>query len=281
MDYSDMLDFHIQKLSGLPPEINSIFNDISKKNENQKLIKRKINDMKEEIKTWYQKNPSPISKLDFESENPSLLGEIRSHYNQLLNIADEKIEQSERTVKLLDYYLKKLYTDDLISSTFNSNEFTNYNNNTTSVLNDDFIDEVPKCVTTLQQSPKIVNTTIPKDFSLPQTPIHVAGTPVPLRNQRSSRKSALSSSTAANQPSSVLKQSILKSSFANKSPSSTKKKRKNSNNNNVGNKKLTVNTLNNGGSGDDLENLISPDEPIYCTCRQVSFGDMIACDNEV
>lgn len=24
---------------------------------------------------------------------------------------------------------------------------------------------------------------------------------------------------------------------------------------------------------------IDPNEPIYCICRQVSFGDMIACDN--
>ncbi|MCO5601819.1 hypothetical protein L7F22_055944 [Adiantum nelumboides] len=25
---------------------------------------------------------------------------------------------------------------------------------------------------------------------------------------------------------------------------------------------------------------IDPDEPTYCTCNQVSFGEMIACDNE-
>jgi hypothetical protein len=25
---------------------------------------------------------------------------------------------------------------------------------------------------------------------------------------------------------------------------------------------------------------IDPNEPIYCTCRRVSFGDMVACDNE-
>lgn len=24
---------------------------------------------------------------------------------------------------------------------------------------------------------------------------------------------------------------------------------------------------------------IDPSEPVYCTCRQVAFGDMIACDN--
>jgi len=28
----------------------------------------------------------------------------------------------------------------------------------------------------------------------------------------------------------------------------------------------------------DLE--IDPDEPTYCKCHQVSFGEMIACDNE-
>ena len=25
---------------------------------------------------------------------------------------------------------------------------------------------------------------------------------------------------------------------------------------------------------------IEPDEPIYCLCQQVSFGEMIGCDNE-
>jgi hypothetical protein len=28
----------------------------------------------------------------------------------------------------------------------------------------------------------------------------------------------------------------------------------------------------------DATEVIDPDEPVYCTCRQVSFGDMIACD---
>lgn len=26
---------------------------------------------------------------------------------------------------------------------------------------------------------------------------------------------------------------------------------------------------------------IDPNEPKYCYCRQVSFGEMVACDNEV
>ncbi|KAK9992839.1 hypothetical protein SO802_022542 [Lithocarpus litseifolius] len=30
----------------------------------------------------------------------------------------------------------------------------------------------------------------------------------------------------------------------------------------------------------DVEQPIDPNEPTYCVCHQVSFGDMIACDNE-
>lgn len=30
----------------------------------------------------------------------------------------------------------------------------------------------------------------------------------------------------------------------------------------------------------DVDQPIDPDEPTYCICNQVSFGDMIACDNE-
>lgn len=30
----------------------------------------------------------------------------------------------------------------------------------------------------------------------------------------------------------------------------------------------------------DIDQPIDPNEPIYCICHQVSFGDMIACDNE-
>lgn len=28
------------------------------------------------------------------------------------------------------------------------------------------------------------------------------------------------------------------------------------------------------------ESEVDPNEPIYCYCNQVSFGDMIACDGE-
>ncbi|CAN6464952.1 unnamed protein product [Victoria cruziana] len=30
----------------------------------------------------------------------------------------------------------------------------------------------------------------------------------------------------------------------------------------------------------DVDQPIDPNEPTYCICHQVSFGDMIACDNE-
>lgn len=30
----------------------------------------------------------------------------------------------------------------------------------------------------------------------------------------------------------------------------------------------------------DVDQPIDPNEPTYCVCHQVSFGDMIACDNE-
>jgi len=30
----------------------------------------------------------------------------------------------------------------------------------------------------------------------------------------------------------------------------------------------------------DMEQMIDPNEPTYCICHQVSYGDMIACDNE-
>ncbi|KAK1644064.1 hypothetical protein QYE76_061869 [Lolium multiflorum] len=30
----------------------------------------------------------------------------------------------------------------------------------------------------------------------------------------------------------------------------------------------------------DVEQMIDPNEPTYCICHQVSYGDMIACDNE-
>lgn len=32
------------------------------------------------------------------------------------------------------------------------------------------------------------------------------------------------------------------------------------------------------GPGSDF--VVDPNEPVYCTCRQIAFGDMIACDNE-
>jgi hypothetical protein len=29
----------------------------------------------------------------------------------------------------------------------------------------------------------------------------------------------------------------------------------------------------------DMDMPIDPNEPVYCTCKQVSFGEMVACDN--
>ena len=34
--------------------------------------------------------------------------------------------------------------------------------------------------------------------------------------------------------------------------------------------------LNDQESGDGTD----PEEPVYCVCRQVSFGEMVACDSE-
>jgi len=33
------------------------------------------------------------------------------------------------------------------------------------------------------------------------------------------------------------------------------------------------------GGGSDQEWSYDPNEPRYCTCNQVSYGDMVACDN--
>lgn len=29
-----------------------------------------------------------------------------------------------------------------------------------------------------------------------------------------------------------------------------------------------------------IEGVIDPNEPVYCFCRKVSYGEMVACDNE-
>ncbi|KAG2545899.1 PHD finger protein ING2-like [Panicum virgatum] len=34
------------------------------------------------------------------------------------------------------------------------------------------------------------------------------------------------------------------------------------------------------GTSMDVDQMIDPNEPTYCICHQVSYGDMIACDNE-
>ncbi len=33
-------------------------------------------------------------------------------------------------------------------------------------------------------------------------------------------------------------------------------------------------------SGAPIEPVIDPNEPVYCFCKRIAFGDMIACDNE-
>ena len=39
--------------------------------------------------------------------------------------------------------------------------------------------------------------------------------------------------------------------------------------------------LENDDNGDENgANAIDPNEPVYCVCRQIAHGDMIACDNE-
>lgn len=34
-----------------------------------------------------------------------------------------------------------------------------------------------------------------------------------------------------------------------------------------------------GSAGDVLDMPVDPNEPTYCICHQVSYGEMIACDN--
>lgn len=34
------------------------------------------------------------------------------------------------------------------------------------------------------------------------------------------------------------------------------------------------------GDGGDVDWTYDPNEPRYCICNQVSYGDMVACDNE-
>lgn len=44
-------------------------------------------------------------------------------------------------------------------------------------------------------------------------------------------------------------------------------------------KKPRRSKMNDAGSLKVMEN-VDPDEPVYCLCRQVSYGEMIGCDNE-
>lgn len=46
------------------------------------------------------------------------------------------------------------------------------------------------------------------------------------------------------------------------------------------NKKRKHEKVSSSGCGAPIEQLIDPNEPVYCFCKRIAFGDMIACDNE-
>lgn len=94
------------------------------------------------------------------------------------------------------------------------------------------------------------------------------------QTQSTVQKKTSSSSSSAAAASNTINNATNSSNNANK------KKRKKSG--------RTSNTANNSGSRDTrdddtppVEEAIDPDEPTYCLCDQISFGEMILCDNDL
>ncbi|ORX64335.1 hypothetical protein BCR32DRAFT_251158 [Anaeromyces robustus] len=200
-DTSIFFEEYIASIDSLPSEIHQHCKELREKDEQYQKIREQISHEYTSIYR-FEKNHGFLTPNPNES---TIIGNVRKEMKMTQSLADEKVEISEKTLKLIGLHIKRL--KETLSKIQSNNPTTSNTETKTSVA-----------------------------------------TPKTEETKSTDRKN---------------------NSFVKTSVSRKRRKIENSDTTN----NTTTTTTNN-------KEVNANNEPLYCICRQISYGNMIACDNQ-
>ncbi|ORY26910.1 hypothetical protein LY90DRAFT_388544 [Neocallimastix californiae] len=220
-DTSIFFEEYIASIDSLPSEIHQHCKELREKDEQYQKIREQISHEYTSIyRGFFTPNPN----------ESTIIGNVRKEMKETQSLADEKVEISEKTLRLIGLHIKRL--KETLSKIQSNNPTSSSIDTKNSLL-------TPKTEETKSS-----------DHS------HTHG-----HSQKSSRSQHTHSNiNLKNRKSNT----VVKNSVA-------RKRRKVENNEAV----ATSTTTNETHREFNANN-----EPLYCICRQISYGNMIACDNQ-
>lgn len=219
-DTSIHFEEYIESIDSLPSEIHQHCRELREKDEQYQKIREQISHHYASIHR-FEKNHGFLTPNPNES---TIIGNVRKEMQETKSLANEKVEISEKTLKLISLHIKRLNeTLSRIQNLTNTASKANQN------LSNSKHEEKNKS----------------NDNSTKAVKDQVLHSVLPMRNRKGS--------------------SITKSSISRK-----KKKIENT----------ELSNQSTASSTDTSAKVNANNEPLYCICRQISYGNMIACDNQ-
>uniref|UniRef100_A0A915L2Q1 Inhibitor of growth protein n=1 Tax=Romanomermis culicivorax TaxID=13658 RepID=A0A915L2Q1_ROMCU len=182
--------------------------------------------------------------------------EIRSHFNKAKSMGDEKVQLAMQTYEMVDKHIRRL--DSELAK---------------------FESELKRSVLKQQQQQSSTNQRSKTGHQRRASTEESLSSPDNKEQQKTSKKQdALSLSTKKRKSKSEeLKRSRKKQKFDEEKMNADEEDES------IAGASSGLNLMQQFAAGigaaDVLDMPIDPNEPIYCTCRQVSYGQMIGCDN--
>jgi len=222
-DTSIFFEEYIASIDSLPSEIHQHCKELREKDEQYQKIREQIS---HEYTSIYKYEKVHGFMADNPNE-PTIIGNVRKEMKETQSLADEKVEISEKTLKLIALHIKRL--NETLSKIQNNNPTASHSETKNNIV-------VPKTEET-KSSEHAQKTSRNHQHTHSHTNIN-------LKNRKNT--------------------SLLKSSLSRKR------------------RKLeSTDTANTSTVTETNHKDVNPNgEPLYCICRQISYGNMIACDNQ-
>ena len=288
----------LESVSNLPHDIKRNFTEMRELDQRvQNILVKQEGRTKQYLrkKKLQQNGSGNVSQKELDEE----LTEIRANFKKAEEFTDRKVTLAQQSYETMDKHIRKLDSDlrkfeeDLeqeesvkngtitkgsSTNNINSNSFSNNNNNSHSRAEKTIENHH---TTTRAESPepsgaigrKSLSTNNKSNSSSNNSNSSNSNSSKKTLSTPSSKKPA--SSSASSTPNN--KKRKFSESNATNSSSSTNGTSSNSTHNTSSSNKEPL--LTSSGSRADADMPIHPDEPTYCICNRVSFGEMIGCDN--
>ncbi|KAI9145425.1 inhibitor of growth proteins N-terminal histone-binding-domain-containing protein [Paraphysoderma sedebokerense] len=290
-DLSSYLEDYLSSLDNLPAELEHYFTELRQKDVEFQDVRSAIR-QKEITYFKIRKGTAP------EEKEKELVESIKTDYAKVQELSDEKIRIADRSLALLDRHIKRMdedvmrIRDDWADFTPETQEMNNVDIDTTLARLSRYESPLPSLTARRPNAPNVIN------ISATPTPHHrmphlPQSAPIPNISSRQPLMGATPSQLGAGPPLASLTGSSLtplgtsmgprKRRTSSLSANAQRRKRMRSQTpdesspppgglkQHIGMKK----ERNHGRDDDDNQ-----DNALYCLCRQVSYGDMVACDAE-